>query len=479
MIKQILAMLAPEMRLMFDKGSSAPPAPDPYAVSGAQTQSNLDTARANARLNRVNQYTPYGNLTYTQRNTPTFNQSGYDDAMRNWQSQQQGGTAGGTNSGMSGYGAEGGEYYNNTPSTQGNGTPMPSRDQFMTNGSDEWDANITLTPEQQSLLDQDNRIKTALGSAAESGLARVTNTMGQPFDTSGMTAYGSIPQGGGASLGGGARAYQPGQFDYTRNIAGGNIQTALPNSDYGAQRKSVEDAIYSRLNPQLERDRQAQEARLANQGLAIGSEGYREEMDAMGRQANDARMQAVLAGGQEQSRLAGLDLAAGQFANQAQQQGFGQNATRAALNNSVNDTQFNQGLQTTNQGNQAQQQNWAQQYAGNQQNFAQQVQAAQAQNAQRQQQLQEQAYLRGLPMNELNALRSGSQVVNPQFSPTPQTNVANTDVSGNIWNAYNTNVANANAEQAGNNSFMSGLFGLGTAALGAPGGSIFGKMLGF
>lgn len=465
MIKQILAMLAPEMRLMFDKGSSAPPAPDPYVVSGAQTASNLETARANARLNRVNQFTPYGNLTYTQSQTPTFNQSGYDEAMRNWQQAQQQGTRGAP---VYGSQEESGVVMGYGPNTQGSSTPMPTRDQFMTPGSDEWTANITLSPEQQALLNQDNRIKTALGTAAEQGLGRVNAAMGQPFDTSGMTAYGAIPQGGGTSLGGGAQAYNPQAQNYTRDIAGGNIQTRLPNSDYAAQRTAVEDAIYSRLNPQIERDRQAQQTRLANQGLAIGSEGYREEMDALARQANDARMQAILAGGQEQSRLAGLDLAAGNFANQAQQQGFGQNATRAALNNSVNDTMFNQGLQTTNQGNQAQQQNWAQQFAGNQQNFAQQIAASNAANQQRQQQLQEQSYLRGLPLNELNALRTGSQVTNPQFTPTPQATVAGTDVSGNIWNSYNANVANANAEQAGNNSFLGGLFGIGTAALGSP-----------
>lgn len=459
MIKQILAMLAPEMRLMFDKGSSAPPAPDPYAVAAAQAAANADTARLNARLNRVNQVTPYGNLTYTQNSSPTFNQSGYDEAVRNWQQSQQQGTRGAP---IYGSQEEASVIMGYGPNTQGTNTPMPSRDQFMVPGSDEWTANISLSPAQQALLDQDNRIKTQLGQTAESQLGRVNAAMSQPFDTSGMTAYRAAPQGGGA------QNFNAPQANYMRDIAGGNIQTSLPNSDYGAQRTAVENAIYSRLNPQLERDRQAQEARLANQGLAIGSEGYREEMDALGRQANDARMQAILAGGQEQSRLAGLDLQAGQFANQAQQQGFGQNATRAALNNSVNDTQFNQGIQTAGFNNQA-----------NQQNFAQQIAASQANDRQRQQQMQEQAYLRGLPMNELNALRSGSQVVNPQFSPTPQTNVAGTDVAGNVWNAYNANVANANAQQAGNNSFMSGLFGLGTAALGAPGGSIFGKMLGF
>ena len=41
-----------------------PTAPDPAATAAAQTASNKDTAIANAELNRVNQYTPGGSLTY-------------------------------------------------------------------------------------------------------------------------------------------------------------------------------------------------------------------------------------------------------------------------------------------------------------------------------------------------------------------------------------------------------------------------------
>lgn len=43
---------------------SAPAAPDPTVTAQAQTTSNIDTAKANATLNRINQYTPYGSSTY-------------------------------------------------------------------------------------------------------------------------------------------------------------------------------------------------------------------------------------------------------------------------------------------------------------------------------------------------------------------------------------------------------------------------------
>ena len=49
---------------MGSKSASAPPAPDPRQVSQQQTQSNVNTAVANAYLNRVNQYGPDGSKTY-------------------------------------------------------------------------------------------------------------------------------------------------------------------------------------------------------------------------------------------------------------------------------------------------------------------------------------------------------------------------------------------------------------------------------
>src|SRR5215469_7267742 len=48
-------------------GKPSPPTPpDPVAVSAAQTQSNEATAALQAQLNNVNQYSPYGSVTYDQ-----------------------------------------------------------------------------------------------------------------------------------------------------------------------------------------------------------------------------------------------------------------------------------------------------------------------------------------------------------------------------------------------------------------------------
>jgi len=59
---------------------SAPAAPDPVVTANAQTASNKETAIANAALNRINQYTPYGSNTYqitgsAPDGTPTYSQT--------------------------------------------------------------------------------------------------------------------------------------------------------------------------------------------------------------------------------------------------------------------------------------------------------------------------------------------------------------------------------------------------------------------
>ena len=80
---------------------------------------------------------------------------------------------------------------------------------------------------------------------------------------------------------------------------------------------------------------------------------------------------------------------------------------------------------------------------------------------------------RQTPLNEITALMSGSQVSNPFSMPgyAQNTNVAAAPVFAGAqaqgaadMNAYNQQVA-------GNNAMMSGLFGLGSAAIGAPVGT--------
>jgi|TARA_R110002167_G_scaffold128472_2_gene310748 hypothetical protein len=72
---------------------------------------------------------------------------------------------------------------------------------------------------------------------------------------------------------------------------------------------------------------------------------------------------------------------------------------------------------------------------------------------------------RNAPLNEIAALQSGTQITNPSFSPTPNTAMANADITGPIRDQYMGRMAGYNAANQGRSDMMSGLFGLGAAAL--------------
>lgn len=103
------------------------------------------------------------------------------------------------------------------------------------------------------------------------------------------------------------------------------------NRDYGAQREEVIGALRERYNRELgerygDQERELQN-RLANQGLTVGSENYREQTGDFNTSRDvayrDALTQAILAGGQEQSRLYGMDLSARQQLSGEQQYNAG------------------------------------------------------------------------------------------------------------------------------------------------------------
>jgi hypothetical protein len=108
--------------------SSKPDSPDYTGAAEKTAQGNIEAARAAAAANRVNQYTPYGNLVYSQ--TPT-------------------------------YGANG-----------------------QLNPDAGWNSTINLSPTGQKLLDQYNSTSLGLGGLQNEALARVRQSQGQPFDYS-------------------------------------------------------------------------------------------------------------------------------------------------------------------------------------------------------------------------------------------------------------------------------------------------------
>jgi hypothetical protein len=191
----------------------------------------------------------------------------------------------------------------------------------------------------------------------------------------------------------------------------GQLRTSY-DTDFTADRARTEEALFSRMNPKLQQDRATLETQLSNQGIKLGSAAYDRAMNNFGQQSNDARMAAILASGQEQSRLA--DLA-------RQSAGFG---------NSAMMDQYNAGL------------------AGRTQN------------------MQEAFALDNQPINKAMALASGTQVANPQFQPINVPRIPTTDNAGIIQNYDQQQFQRWQAEEQSNNQLLGGLMG-GASTLGA------------
>src|SRR3990167_5881290 len=471
-------------------GKPTPPkAPDPVAMSNAQTGSNIDTASASAALNAVNQQSPFGSVTYDQ-----------------------------------------------TGSTNIGGREVPRYTQT-----------TTLSPEQQALYDAQTGVTKQAYDTAGTAIGQAQNTLSTPFSLNNLpplqtsvgqptpiSSYEStaprsdIPNSGQIQTGvGNAGAIQrklaiPGGLQKTvatpgqqTSVAdGGPIQRGIGADDFSADRQRVEDAFLSRFNEDIARREQSTISRLNAQGLQQGTEAYGTEMDLLNRSRNDARTQAILAGGQEQSRLFGLEqaqgqfantaqgqqfgqnlaggqfanqalnnmwgqnLGAGQFANQAQGQKFGQNAAQMQAANAAQAQQYGQLLSNMQATNQAQSQQFGQNLAGTelanqaaaqqtgqnqaqaafgntalQQGFGNSLDAAALANQARQQAISEQTLQRSQPINEVAALLGlGPGVQSPTGAPNFGINVGGTDVLGAygmqqaaLQNRYNQQMQQQNA----------------------------------
>ena len=211
-------------------------------------------------------------------------------------------------------------------------------------------------------------------------------------------------------------------LDKPFNFGGPAVQTSLDTSGIAKMPVNAgttgQQAIMARLEPSLAKQRVSTETQLINQGLRPGTEAYNNAIQLLGQQENDARQQAV---------LQGLNLDIGSNA-----QGF------------------NQALQGGQFGNVAQQQALA-----------------------------EAIQQRQMPLNEISALMSGSQIQNPQFGAYAGANVAPAPIA-NATAQQGAYAANAyNQQVAQDNALTSGLFSLGGAALGVPSiGGAVGKLFG-
>jgi|688.fasta_scaffold50757_4 hypothetical protein len=549
---------------MGKKSPKPPPAPDYAAAAQAQGQANLDAARLTARISNPNISTPYGGQKVTFGKS-VFDETGYNKAMEDYNkqleafNQQQIEGAGAIDRDGDMYGLYGGGASRVGGVTK---PTAPTREQF-TKMTDQDTPYIEqyLSPEQQKILEAQQRVELGLSGLGETALGTAQDIIGKRFnpnlrdlqtelggygqvqgapDLMGMgrssgdvrafdyTAAPNLAQlgmaGGGPAGGlfglaeGGFNAPQlrsqfdadryeaqagmippelRAQFEANRYEVGGNVaplrqQTALdtsgvadvqyaPNlSAFGFARGEVpterlqrgfdtsqlaampvsagttgQQAILSRVLPQIQEQRQMLETQLANQGIPRGSEAYNRAIREQQQQENDAIQQAALQGLQ-------LDMA-------ARQQGFSEAQAAAQFANQAALGQFGMGVQGTDVYNQALQQNvqtaLAQQQSQNaaqQQDFAQRVAAGEFGNAAQQAlfgagvqagQFANQAAAQNFAQ-QMAAQQAGNQALQAQFGMGMDAQAARNAALAQSFGQQMT------AQQAGNQALQS-QFGMG------------------
>jgi hypothetical protein len=423
------------------------------AAAQAQGQANIAAAQATTQLGRPNQITPWGSQTWYQGQPPGSPGSSATPPTSSWQQGQQpnatpygGGRAtAGQGMGAGGYGGYGGYGAGATGSA---GQPSANNlSQYQASGygsgyspANQWTSVTQLSPVQQQLFDTQNQISQNLGNTGLSGLGRVSQAMNTPFSMAGMPNV----------------QYGPQNPNLQTSVENPNLQSKIdttgvnkvPGSeDFGALQQKATDAAMARQNIQLDQQQQSLQAQLANQGITPGSEAYNRAMQPLEQSRVDAQNQAFLTGTQYQNQLFGQAATSNQL-------GFGEAQAQGQFGNTAAGQQFSQNLGAGQFGNQA----LGQQYQQG-------LQGQQFSNQALQQGIGQQAYLRELPLNELNALRSGAQVQAPTFQNYSGATVAPAPVFGAAQAQGQQNQANYATQVGAYNNQMSGLFGLGGAGM--------------
>ncbi len=474
-------------------GNSAPPPPDYAAAAKETAQGNKEAAQFAVNANRINQFTPYGSLTYNKA-PRAFDQAGFDKAMAEYQSAP----SQTSNTRMVDVLDESGNPIQ-VPASGGTAAQQrvaPRREDFM--GPDDgggWSQTMTLTPQAQQTLDKQMALSTQYADVAGRGFENVKGILENPnIDTSGMPALRGID----TSQVSGIRELSQEGLPAIRNLNTSNLNSVRNLNTEGMQNirqlglnglpqapinagQTAQQAMFSRLDPTLQREEESLRQRLANQGIALGSEAYNREMALAGQRANDLRLQAAAQGigldqaarqqaFGEQKDLSAFDMGLNQqqfgqrqamtAADLAQRgQGFGENQAMSAFDLANNQRDFGQRQNISNFDLQR-----------NQQQFNQQKALADQAAQQRSMMMQEAYTAQSRPLDLVNALRSGAQVQNPQFSGfAQQQTTAGPNMLGAANAQYGAEMNAFNAQNAQSSGLLGGIAGIGLGLAGLPG----------
>jgi hypothetical protein len=136
-------------------------------------------------------------------------------------------------------------------------------------GPDRWESRTTLSPNQQNLLSMTEQAQGTYGRAANRQLSQVEQMLSRPADFS-----------------------------------------TLPGiSDAATNRRAAADALFARVQPVVDRQRDALDTRLRNQGLTPGSEAWQNAWQEYAMQDNDMRLAIDAQAGNEMRNVYAADSA--------------------------------------------------------------------------------------------------------------------------------------------------------------------------
>lgn len=332
-------------------------------------------------------------------------------------------------------------------------------------GDNNWVQTTTLAPDAKAALDSQMNMQKGRSDIANRLMPQAESAVSNPIDYRGMTPHGATPtlsrfQNMGnaprlkTSLDTSGVPALPGQFS-------ADGIPAMPTYD-SAFVQDVQNQALKYMQPDMEMQQSALDAKLASQGISFGSKAWETAQRRLGDQMARDKYQAL-----NTAMTQGNQMYSNQLA--ANQQGFNQADRTFGNNLGLNNQAFNQATQAFSLGNAAMQNQNAmdlQNTTINNQNmqnaFAQQMQAANYSNQLRQQQIAE-AQMRQLqPLNNINALLTGQQVAMPQM---PAFNTAQAAQPVQYLNAAtqqgNYGLQAAAMDNSSQNSLLGGAFGLG------------------
>ena len=390
----------------------APKTPDPYKVAGAQTKSNIETAQTQTELNRFNQETPFGTVSWSQ---DPNNPNKYTSSI-NYDPQTQR-IIDSTKSGVEG-------LTGNAHQTLGQPLPWVPGTQDITNYLPTIQGNVKGVG---SLVDPSLKTAGEANNYLRGAVAKANQAIATPFNFKDAPA---MP------------------------VANEATRQAIANALYGQST--------SRLDPRYNQASSNLESKLAAQGITVGSDAYNREIDNLARDRNDAYQSAMNA-----SQLSSLDAMNILFSMglSARKQGVAEiQAIRdQALKEALGATQVNTGATGT-----------ALDVANT--NAQQQLaipQIAQAMLNLYTSGSNNEYNKRNQTLSELGTARNILNSSVPNLSPgiAGDSSVAPTNLAGSVYNSFSGDLQKYAGRVGSANNLLSGLGTLGAAGLLAPAGT--------